>query len=225
MFVSSRKPLLLLERMHARTLECGVGPLPVRNVEETVHRPDQLALCVAQRVDVDRYDQRRAVSVLDDTFHIAHRPAGRQHLGHERARDGCPILFEEAGAFPKFIVCLSRVRSRTPHSYRMASVLKYRSLRAADKRRDRQQLENTVRRLQHRAQQRWNPPRGFTVFAGITHPHASARALLSSPRCNDEVELLLVNGTVQARLNRAAIPVTTRFSRPGWGARSRPNDQ
>jgi len=37
-FVSGRKPLVLLERMQTRTFECGVGPLARRDVEKAIDR-------------------------------------------------------------------------------------------------------------------------------------------------------------------------------------------
>jgi len=112
MFVSGRKTLLLFEGVELGTLERGIRPFAGRDIEKTVYRPDQLTLCIAQRIDVDRYDQRRAVGMFDDALYVAHRLARRKDLGNQRTRDRRSIHFEETDAFPELTVRLTRRWSR-----------------------------------------------------------------------------------------------------------------
>src|SRR5262249_61227431 len=117
--------------------------------------------------------------MFDDTFYITHRLAGRQDLGKQRARDGRSVCFEEKRAFSKLIVRLTGFWSRTPDSHIMAIILKDCLLRITDERRYRRQLEDAVRRPQHRAQERRNRPLGgMTPLVGINHSHASAGVLI-----------------------------------------------
>src|SRR6266567_3964439 len=102
MFVSCGQSLFLLKRMEARMLECGVCTLALGDVEKAVHRPNQLALHIAQGIDIDRYDRTR----------------------HRRA-----IHIVEARAFPELIVRLARIRRPAPDSDGVTIILKDRALR------------------------------------------------------------------------------------------------
>ena len=84
MFVCRRKPLVLLERTQTRSFERRVRPLARGDVEKAIHRAHQLALRIAEWVDVDGHDQRRAVGMFDDALDVAHRRSGREHLGNQR---------------------------------------------------------------------------------------------------------------------------------------------
>ena len=120
MFVSGGKPLLLLEGVQPGTLERGVSPLAGRDVEKAVDCPDQLALCIVQRIDADGYDQCRAIGMFDDTLYVTHGLAGCEDFGNQRARDWCSVHFKETDAFPELIVRLAWARSRAPDRHRMA---------------------------------------------------------------------------------------------------------
>jgi hypothetical protein len=65
------------------TLKRGIRPLAGRDIEKTVYRPDQLTLRIAQRIDVDRYDQRRAIGMFDDALYVAHWLSCREHFGNQ----------------------------------------------------------------------------------------------------------------------------------------------
>src|SRR5215468_9823939 len=181
MFVSRRKPLVLLERVQTRSLEGCIGPLARGDVEKTIDRAYQLALRIAEWVDVDGHDQRGPVRMFDDSLDIAHRLSGGEHLGNQGPLGGHSVEIEEAGRLPELFVRLSGTRRASPYGHGVAIVLKDCPLGIADERRDRQQLEYAVGCPKHSAQQRRNVAgAGMAPLAGINHPHASA--WISIPR-------------------------------------------
>src|SRR6266849_8808606 len=138
MFVSCGQSLFLLKRMEARMLESGVRTLALGDVEKAVHRPNQLALHIAQGIDIDRYDQACAVGPFNNPLDIAYRRTARQNFGYHRTRHRRAIHIVEARAFPELIVRLARIRRPAPDGDSVTIILKDRALRVTDERGDRQ---------------------------------------------------------------------------------------
>ncbi len=152
-----------------------VDALAFGDVEKAVHRADQFTLGIAQRIDIDRQKHLPAVGTLDQALGVAHRYAGGQHLGEKRPRHRRAVGFVEPRALAELVVGLTGGGTSAPDLHRAPIVLEDGAARVANDGGDRQQIENAVRRPQHRAQQRRNRLGCAPVVVGIKHPHASAR--------------------------------------------------